>query len=214
MSGRSTHGTPQVGARPQRTETSTPQGQASILPRECDRGVGGVECGVQSQAFQTCLAAQPMAFHKSVQDHREPRHPHHRVKPVYYPEKVTEVLEVLNVESNHKHSRHVWPLSPWHSTNWCKTTKKRDIHTMRVAAQIEFYSDRGEGGTMRPVDRHMATEVQKDTVQLLGTRAGKQHLNMRDSRGVRGSGGIGGRGGVGGGSILHCWWCRHRKQVV
>ncbi|KAJ7794114.1 hypothetical protein B0H14DRAFT_2622174 [Mycena olivaceomarginata] len=41
---------------------------------------------------------------------------------------------------------------------------------MKVAAQIEFYCD----------------------------RAGKQHLNMRDSRGVGGSGGVGGSRGVGG----------------
>ncbi|KAJ7887335.1 hypothetical protein B0H14DRAFT_2562938 [Mycena olivaceomarginata] len=133
MSGCSTHSIPQAGARPQRTETSTPWGQASIIPRECDGGVGGVECGVQSQAFRTCLAAQPMAFHKPAQDHREPRHPHHGGKPVYYPENVTEVLEVLNVESSHKHSGHVWPLNPWHCTSWCKTTEKRDIHTMRVS---------------------------------------------------------------------------------
>ncbi|KAJ7857315.1 hypothetical protein B0H14DRAFT_2578453 [Mycena olivaceomarginata] len=64
--------------------------------------------------------------------------------------------------------------------------------------EIEFYCDRGEGGTMRLVDRDMATEVQKDTVQLFGTRAGKQYLNMRDSRGVGGSGGVGGSRGVGG----------------
>ncbi|KAJ7678756.1 hypothetical protein B0H14DRAFT_2655737 [Mycena olivaceomarginata] len=146
MSGRSTHSIPHAGARPQRTETSAPRGQASIISRECDGGVGGVECGVQSQAFGTCLATQPMALHKPVQDHREKRHPHHEV----------EVLE------------------------------------MKVAAQIEFYCNRGEGGMMRPVDRHMATEVQKDTVQLFGTRAGKQHLNMRNSRGVGGSGGVGG----------------------
>ncbi|KAJ7794322.1 hypothetical protein B0H14DRAFT_2621961 [Mycena olivaceomarginata] len=128
MSGCSTHSIPQAGARPQRTETSTPWGQASIIPRECDGGVGGVECGIQSQAFQTCLAAQPMALHKPAQDHREKRHPHHEGKPVYYPENVVEVLE------------------------------------------IEFYCD----------------------------RAGKQHLNMRDSRGVGGSGGVGGSRGVGG----------------
>ncbi|KAJ7349837.1 hypothetical protein DFH08DRAFT_807176 [Mycena albidolilacea] len=135
MSGCSTHSIPRAGKRPQRTETSTPWGQASIIPRECDGGVGGVECGVQSQAFQTCLATQPMALHKLVQDHREKRHPHHEGKPVYYPENVVEVLE---------------------------------------------------------------TEVQKDTVQLFGTQAGKQHLNMRDSRGVGGSGGVGGSRGVGG----------------
>ncbi|KAJ7857823.1 hypothetical protein B0H14DRAFT_2578184 [Mycena olivaceomarginata] len=156
MSGCSTHSIPQAGARPQRAETSTPWGQASIIPRECDGGVGGVECGIQSQAFRTCLAAQPMALHKPAQDHREKRHPHHEGKLVYYPENVVEVLE------------------------------------------IEFYGDRGEGGTMRLVDRHMATEVQKDTVQLFGTRAGKQHLNMRDSRGVGGSGGVGDSRGVGG----------------
>ncbi|KAJ7741905.1 hypothetical protein B0H14DRAFT_2637750 [Mycena olivaceomarginata] len=92
MSGCSTHSTPQAGARPQRTETSTPWGQASIIP-ECDGGVGGVECGVQSQAFRTCLAAQPMALHKLAQDHREKRHPNHEGKAVYYPENVVEVLE-------------------------------------------------------------------------------------------------------------------------
>ncbi|KAJ7804687.1 hypothetical protein B0H14DRAFT_2612110 [Mycena olivaceomarginata] len=135
MSGCSTHSVPQAGARPQRTETSMPWGQASIIPRECDGGVGGVECGVQSQAFWTCLATQPMALRKPAQDHREKRHPHH---------------------------------------------------------------EEGEGGTIRLVDRHMATEVQKDTVQLFGTRAGKQHLNMRDSRGIGGSGDVGGSRGVGG----------------
>ncbi|KAJ7844115.1 hypothetical protein B0H14DRAFT_2585366 [Mycena olivaceomarginata] len=93
MSGCSTHTIPQAGARPQRTETSTPWGQASTIPRECDGGVGGVECGVQSEAFRTCLATQPMALHKPVQDHREKRHPHHEGKPVYYPENVVEVLE-------------------------------------------------------------------------------------------------------------------------
>ncbi|KAJ7763501.1 hypothetical protein B0H14DRAFT_2633739 [Mycena olivaceomarginata] len=92
----------------------------------------------QSQAFQTCLATQPMALHKPAQDHREKRHPHHEVKPVYYPENVVEVLE------------------------------------------IEFYCDRGEGGMIRPVDRHIAYP------------SWKKHLNMRDSRGVGGSGGVGG----------------------
>ncbi|KAJ7330346.1 hypothetical protein DFH08DRAFT_815263 [Mycena albidolilacea] len=140
MSGRSTHGIPQAGARPQRTETSMPWGQASIIPRECDGGVGGVECGVQSQAFRTCLATQPMALHKPAQDHREKRHPHHEGKPVYYPENVVEVLEIAT---------------------------PRPMY-MKVAAQIEFYCDRG-------------------------TRAEKQHLNMRDSRGVGGSGGVGGK---------------------
>ncbi|KAJ7691105.1 hypothetical protein B0H14DRAFT_2652154 [Mycena olivaceomarginata] len=118
MSGCSTHSIPQASARPQRTETSTPWGQASIIPRECDGGVGGVECGVQSQAFRTCLATQPMALHKPVQDHREKRHPHHEGKLVYYPENIVEVLEAHG--------------------------------------------------------------------------SGKQHLNMRDSRGVGGSGGVGG----------------------
>ncbi|KAJ7793248.1 hypothetical protein B0H14DRAFT_2623072 [Mycena olivaceomarginata] len=125
MSGCLTHSIPQAGARPQRTETSTPWGQASIIPRECDGGVGGVGCGIQSQAFQTCLAAQPMALHKPAQDHREKRHPHHEGKPVYYPENVVEVLE------------------------------------------IEFYCDRGEGGTMRLVDRHMATAEALEVVEVL-----------------------------------------------
>ncbi|KAJ7323672.1 hypothetical protein DFH08DRAFT_817708 [Mycena albidolilacea] len=147
---------------------------------------------------------------------------------------VTEVLEVLNVESNHKHSGHVWLLNPWHFTNRRKTTKnqdihttgnvvevlevsnvgsnqlqasctqKRDIHAMRVsryttrgvgdqpiathklmymkgAAQIKFYCDRGDGGS------------DETGRQAHGcTQAGKQHLNLRDSRGVGGSGGVGG----------------------
>ncbi|KAJ7693997.1 hypothetical protein B0H14DRAFT_2651190 [Mycena olivaceomarginata] len=51
-------------------------------------------------------------------------------KPVYYPENVMEVLEALNVESNHKHSGHVWLLNPWHSTSRHKTRENQDIHTM------------------------------------------------------------------------------------
>ncbi|KAJ7344072.1 hypothetical protein DFH08DRAFT_810603 [Mycena albidolilacea] len=167
MSGRSTHGIPQAGARPQRTETSMPWGQASIIPRECDGGVGGVECGVQSQAFRTCLATQPMALHKPAQDHREKRHPHHEGKPVYYPENVVEVLEL-------------WA-SSMVSGRSTDSNSQADVH------------EEGEGGMIRLVDRHMATEVQKDTVQLFSTRAEKQHLNMRDSRGVGGSGGVGGK---------------------
>ncbi|KAJ7698481.1 hypothetical protein B0H14DRAFT_2649438 [Mycena olivaceomarginata] len=103
MSGCSTHSIPQAGARPQRTETSTPWGQASIIPRECDGGVGGVECGVQSQAFWTCLATQPMALHKPAQDHREKRHPHHEegeggtIRPVDRPMATAEALEVVEM---------------------------------------------------------------------------------------------------------------------
>ncbi|KAJ7325742.1 hypothetical protein DFH08DRAFT_816821 [Mycena albidolilacea] len=132
--------------------------------------------------------------------------------PVYYPENVTEVLEVLNVESNHKHSGHVWLLNPWHFTSRRKTTENQDIHTMgltqdhrekrhphhegkpvyypenvvevlEVAAQIEFYCDRGEGGS--------------DETGRQAHGCGKQHLNMRDSRGFGGSGGVGGEKAMG-----------------
>ncbi|KAJ7826176.1 hypothetical protein B0H14DRAFT_2595952 [Mycena olivaceomarginata] len=140
MSGYSTHSIPQAGARPQRTETSTPWGQASIIPRECDGGVEVLNVESNHKHSGHVWPLNPWHLHKPAQDHREKRHPHHEGKPVYYPENVVEVLG----------------------------------------------------------DRHMATEVQKDTVQLFGTRAGKQHLNMRDSRGVGGSGGVGGSRGVGG----------------
>jgi hypothetical protein len=98
-----------------------------------------------------------MALHKPVQDHREKRHPHHEGKPVYYPENVVEVLEV--------HWRCLmWsPISCGHR-EWCLADQRiatpRPMY-MKVAAQIEFYCDRGEGGTMRPVDRHMAVSSRR-----------------------------------------------------
>ncbi|KAJ7340833.1 hypothetical protein DFH08DRAFT_812010 [Mycena albidolilacea] len=116
---------------------------------EYDGGVGGVECRVQSQAFWTCLAAQPMAFHKPVKDHREPRHPHHGVKSVYNPENVVEVLEVSNVGSNQLQA---------------SCTQRKETST--------------------PLSRKCSRGSDETGRQAHGS--GKQHLNMRDSRGVGG----------------------------
>jgi hypothetical protein len=83
------------------------------------------------------LADQSMAFHKLTQDHREKRHPH------YYPENVVEVLEV-------RWRCLMWsPISCGHC-EWCLAAQLIATHKlmyMRVAAQIEFYCDRGEGSS-------------------------------------------------------------------
>jgi hypothetical protein len=45
-----------------RKETSTPQGKPVYYPENVTEVL---------EVFQTCLAAQPIAFHKPAQDHRD-----------------------------------------------------------------------------------------------------------------------------------------------